>query len=504
LSILSPPMVDTPNALGADVGAGEARLRSTTSLCAACRRSVPAEIWRSGGAVVMRKRCPEHGAAEVVVSSSAAWYQEVMAAPPELTRPAPVTAVAQGCPFDCGPCASHEQTLHLPIVPITSACNLDCPICYTHNKNAGAYHMSEGELGAILGHLRRAAPERRIINLTGGEPTQHPAFERLVELCQAEGINRITISTHGLRFLKDEALLERLARLDARIVLSFDSFKPEVNREMLGGELAGAKLKVLALLEKHGVATTLLPVLARGSNDDEAGAFVDLALRKDFIRSVELHTMTFTGQGGQSFDRRARYTTYDVLADLERQTGGRLRVSDFVPSPSAHPLCYLVTYLLRLDDGRWLPFPRFMERADLRALLAGALYLEPSRAVEQQLGDVINRLWSGEIACDDAPAVLATLRGLLARMFAPGLAPIERMRIGEHSSKAIYVHSHMDEETFDTDRIRQCCVGIREPDGTNIPSCAYNVLYRNRDARFATSPAPAITTLGRGHLRVVG
>jgi uncharacterized radical SAM superfamily Fe-S cluster-containing enzyme len=82
--------------------------------------------------------------------------------------------------------------------------------------------MSEQELAAILQHLRVTDPERRIINLTGGEPTQHPQFERIVEKCAEEGIHRITISTHGLRFIKDEALLERLAKLGARIVLSFD------------------------------------------------------------------------------------------------------------------------------------------------------------------------------------------------------------------------------------------------------------------------------------------
>jgi uncharacterized radical SAM superfamily Fe-S cluster-containing enzyme len=56
----------------------------------------------------------------------------------------------------------------------------------------------------------------------------------------------------------------------------------------------------------------------------------------------------------------------------------------------------------------------------------------------------------------------------------------------------------MDEETFDTDRIRQCCVGIREPDGSNVPSCAYNVLYRNRDRRFSAQPEPPLVTLGLG------
>jgi uncharacterized radical SAM superfamily Fe-S cluster-containing enzyme len=473
-------------------------LRTTTSLCAICKRATPAEVWRTDGRVVMRKVCDAHGPSEVLVSPSADWYEEVVGYAPVLAKPEARKPVEQGCPFDCGPCTSHEQQAQLPIVPITSACNLDCPICYTHNKNEGAFHMTEAQLDAILGHLRAADPEKRIINLTGGEPTQHPQFERIVERCAEEGIHRITVSTHGLRFLKDERILERLAKLGARVVLSFDSFKPETNQHMLGGNFLDAKLRVLDLLEKYDVETTLLPVLARGVNDDEVGAFVKLALGKNFIRSVELHTMTFTGHNGQSFDRAGRYTTYEVLRDLEAQTDGVLRVSDFVPSPAAHPLCYLVTYLLRLDDGRWLPFPRFMPGAELRELLAGMLYLEPTYAMEQRLGDVINRLWAGEIACDDEEQVLATLRRLTGAVFERGLAAADRLRRAEANAKAVYVHAHMDEETFDTDRIRQCCVGIREPDGTNVPSCAYNTLYRDRDARFAAKPSAPLITLGRG------
>jgi len=161
-------------------------------------------------------------------------------------------------------------------------------------------------------------------------------------------------------------------------------------------------------------------------------------------------------------------------------------------------MCYLVTYVLWLGDGRWLPFPRFMPGSDLRELLAGSLYLEPTLAMEQKLGDVINRLWAGEIECADSDLVLARLRELTESVFARDISPTERLRRAEASAKAIYIHSHMDEETFDTDRIRQCCVGIREPDGTNIPSCAYNVLYRDRDARFAAKPSAPLITLGRG------
>jgi uncharacterized radical SAM superfamily Fe-S cluster-containing enzyme len=473
--------------------------RRTTSLCATCLRSVPAELVRVGEAVVMRKLCDEHGASEVEVSPSAAWYEASTAMAAALTPPVGATPVAQGCPFDCGPCTSHEQEALLPIVPITSACNLDCPICYTHNKNDGAYHMSEAELTAVLGHLRRADPGRRLINLTGGEPTQHPDFLRLVERCHAEGVHRITISTHGLRFLKDDDLLPRLAALDARIVLSFDSLDDDGNQRLLGGKLTGAKREVLAALDRAGVATTLLPVLARGVNDHELGAIVRLGLATACVRSIELHPMTFTGQSGRTFDRAARYTTFEVLRDLEHQTDGLVRIADFVPSPAAHPLCYLVTYVLRVGDD-WLPLPRFMAAAELRAMLAGSLYLEPTAAMEDQLADVISRVWAGDQACDgaDPEAVLAALRALVEEAFAPGLTPAARLAAAERRVKAIYVHAHMDEESFDTDRIRQCCVAIREPDGRSIPSCAYNVLYRDRDARFAPRPAAPLVQLGRG------
>jgi uncharacterized radical SAM superfamily Fe-S cluster-containing enzyme len=471
----------------------------TTSLCAVCKRSLPATLQESDGEVVLVKECPEHGAQEALISSSAEWYHETMSFEPRLRAPRSMpNEVEQGCPFDCGACEQHEQEVLLPIVPITSACNLSCPICYTHNKNDEAYHMAEAELEAILERLRTLAPDKRIINVTGGEPTQHPYFERLVEMCCDEGIHRVTISTHGMRFIKEEALLEKLAAIDARIILSFDSFDDPTNKAMLGGNFTKGKMRVLELLEKYEVGTTLLPVLARGKNDHELGDFIELGLTRDFIRSIEIHPMTFTGQFGASFDRRARYTAFDVLTDLEEQTSGRLRVDDFVPSPSAHPLCYQVTYLLRMDEGDWLPMTRFMEKEDLRDLLTGRLYIEPDERTERKLHDVISRLWAGDIECERADEVLTVLRELVDGIFAPGLSDEERLQVSERSTKAVYIHSHMDEETFDTDRIQQCCVGIVEPDGSNIPSCAYNVLYRERDERFMRQPKPPLYTMGEG------
>jgi hypothetical protein len=101
---------------------------------------------------------------------------------------------------------------------------------------------------------------------------------------------------------------------------------------------------------------------------------------------------------------------------------------------------------------------------------------------------MIDDLWSDPDRVPQTDAVLRTLKRLLAEMFpsdrpAPSLA--ERRKIAERSAKAIYIHSHMDEESFDVARVMKCCVGVPETDGSNIPTCSYNVLYREKDTRFA-------------------
>ena len=167
---------------------GERLIHTTTSLCRTCKEAVPASVVAVGaevGAEVwMRKTCAHHGAQEVRLSTSAAWYEQTRAIKQRFTPPRVVKKELElGCPFDCGPCTAHTQQVRLPVVTITSACNLDCPICYVHNKNDDAYHMPVEDFAMVLEHLRTDhGGELDIINLTGGEPTLHPRLFDMLEL----------------------------------------------------------------------------------------------------------------------------------------------------------------------------------------------------------------------------------------------------------------------------------------------------------------------------------
>ncbi len=479
--------------LAADTTAVEGRLlHRTTSLCKVCKQATPADIVATAaGEVWMTKACASHGRQEVRISTSAAWYERTRAIASKPTPPPDRQAVDKGCPFDCGPCESHTQKVRLPVVTITSACNLDCPICYVHNKNDDAYHMPVGDFDRILGHLRREhGAELDIVNLTGGEPLMHPRLWDFLEHAQAAGIHRVTVCSNGLKLAKDEAVVARLAALGARMALSFDTFDHDADFALQGAHLVATKLRSLDLLEKYGVPTTLIPVMTKGVNDHEIGQIIELGMRLRCIRHLEIHTITYTGQGGVNFDRSGRISMIEVLERITETTAGLLTIDDFVPSPCAHPLCYQIAYLL-VDPagGRPIPFTRFMPAEELYAALADRLYLEPTPQLEASLKAAIDRLWAEDETAESA-RTLAALRRLLDDLYPPGghADRLAQLAAGERWIKAVYIHSHMDEETFDTERAAECCDSNCYADGRTIPVCNYNVLYRDTEAKFVENP----------------
>jgi uncharacterized radical SAM superfamily Fe-S cluster-containing enzyme len=481
--------------VGVGPTAGERLVHETTSLCRVCKNAVAAQVWATAaGEIRMRKRCAAHGPQEVRLSADAAWYQATRAIAPRPYRPRAVARqVSFGCPFDCGPCTAHAQDVRLPVVTITSACNLDCPICYVHNKNDDAFHMGRDQFRRVLDHLvADHGGELDIVNLTGGEPTLHPHLLELLAMARDAGVHRVTVCSNGVRLARDEAFVAALGKLGARIALSFDTFDRHADVALQGAQLLETKLRCLDLLEKHDVDTTLIPVMTRGLNDHEIGDILRLALARPNIRHVEVHLITYTGQGGVSFDRAGRMSIDEVLDRIDQTTSGLLTRDDFVPSPCAHPLCYQIAYLL-LDPagGAPLSFARLLSREALYDCLAERLYLEPTPRLEEALREAIDRLWVASDGDAEAARALRVLDGLLRALFPVDRAPLtaqEAMRISERAAKAVYVHAHMDEETFDVERVAQCCDSNCYADGSTVPVCSYNVLYREKEAAFMAAP----------------
>lgn len=465
-------------------------LHHTTSLCRVCRNGVPATVVATqAGQVWMHKHCEQHGAQSVMLSDNVDWYERTRRIAPKLTPPHQLKApIEHGCPFDCGPCGNHKQKVRLPILTITSACNLDCPICYVHNKNEDAFQMRDEEFEAILSRLVEDYGELDLLNMTGGDPTLHPRFIEYLERAHEVGIHRAAICTNGIKLARDESIVERIAKAHGRVALSFDSFNDATDKAMQGAKLLKIKTQCLDLLEKHDVDTTLIPVMTKGYNDHEIGDIIQLGLSRANVRHIEIHTITYTGQGGASFDRSGRITMHEVLTRIEETTAGLLQPRDFVPSPCAHPLCYQIAYLLTdPEGGQPVPFLRFMDAQTMYECLGDRLYLEPSARLEQAFLAAIDDLWLKDD--EESARILGLVKRMLKLMFPQRpLSRQEALKISERTVKAVYVHSHMDEDNFDVERAALCCDSNVYADGTMLPVCNYNVLYRDKQERFMQDP----------------
>jgi 7,8-dihydro-6-hydroxymethylpterin dimethyltransferase len=459
-------------------------------LCPQCRKPVDGVRIIRNGKVYLRKQCPDHGQSEGLISGDVEWFLKSLTYIKEGSIPLKhSTEVKDGCPTDCGLCPDHEQHSCLPIIEITNHCNLECPICIVQNRHN--YNMTKEEFGKILDGLVEKEGTLETINLSGGEPTLHPLFFEFLDMARAKTeISRVSVSTNGLRCATDSAFCEELAKRKVYISLQLDAMSNPALRVLRGGgDQRSAKEKALNNLEKAGVRTTIVSTVAKGVNDHLIGETIKLLYERDFILSLTFQPAAYTGYGGDHFaphDPMNVVTIPDVVNAAEAQTNGMLKKSDFLPLPCSHPGCFGLTYLLKTDEG-FIPFPRFLELQKYLELLTNRGTIRPDANLEGAIKGAIDDMWTSAGQVPDAKKILGSLKKAIFLMYPEdkALELEERLHIGESLVKTVFIHAFMDVHTFEVDRIKKCCTHYALPDGRLMPGCAYNLLYRDKDPRYA-------------------
>jgi hypothetical protein len=449
-------------------------------MCRSCRRIVPARVFFRDRKVWQQSLCPTCESRPALIAGDADWYlQNVLRGMPDRSPLKCAHPLEKGCPHDCGPCAWHASPCHLPVVSVTNACNMRCPICFTYNRPDRLYHMPVAEMRRTVDWVIESSGPVDVINVTGGEPALHPEILDILKCCQRPEIGRVTMNSNGLRLAEDTALCEELASLGVYVVLSFSTFDPGVSVQMHGRDVVAAKLRAVENLTRAGVRMTFLTVMLRGVNEDAIGGILDLMRQNDLILSLCVQTMTYTGQGGGKWPAREHLPVDEAARVVCERSRGALEFPDFFRKPSAHPLCYLLCYMFK-DGERLLPFTRFAPREKLENMVADS-YLMRTSADDDFFQEAVGGLY----ARGDAEQ-LKVFRALVERLYPPGrtLGAFERQRAAESAVRTIYVHAHMDEDTFDCSRAMLCPDLVPSEPGRLVPACTYNLFYRMQDERF--------------------
>ncbi len=456
---------------------------ATQSICPECRSTIQAKILFEDNNVIMSKRCPEHGEFESIVSSDLDyWIKSLSYTKPGTLPKQWSTKVDKGCPDDCGLCEDHEQHTCSPIIEISNHCDLECPICIVWNQNS--WNITVDEFKFVIDGLIEKEGTLELALLSGGEPTLHPQFFELCEYATSKPeIKRILISSHGIKIGKDEQFAKRFKALGLYLSLQFDSLDDKNYQSIRGANLLKTKQACLANCQKFNIPTIFVPTVARGFNDQEIGAVINYALSHDFVTSVTIQPAAYTGAGGTSFpqDPLRKLTQVDLHKLIAEQTDW-LEPQDFLPVPCSHPSCYTAVYLLKLENGDYVPLSRFTDLKKYLDLLSNRAIIESDDESQQLVQDAIYNLWSAQSVTADSENVLAALR-LLVDSFNSDHPDnhIPLWQKTEQRIKAIFIHAFMDEYDFDVSRIRKCCTHYALPDGRLMPGCAYNNVHRMRE-----------------------
>ncbi len=492
------------NSITAQAQAGETQAleavdwtEPTEGLCPVCLRAVPARLFVAQGRVWIEQTCVRHGVHQALIASDASEYLRLRRyVAPRVGVP---NAIAGCCGSDSACCggASNEdqsgQTAPGPptcvlLLEITLACNLRCPTCYADAR--GHDFMPVETARARLDTFFRTQKTLDVLMLSGGEPTIHPHFADILTLALAYPIRRILVNTNGLRLAQSDALLGLLAAHRDRVELffSFASFRPDVHVRLYGKDLTVIKRQALERAQSAALFVTLVPTIERGVNDGEIGDLYRYALSLDNINGLTFQPVMSAGRYEHDFPANERMTLTDVLRELESQTNGALRTTDFVGLPCSHPDCCALTYgFLDAQRQSIMPLPRHLDVARYLDLFADRI------SFAGMLGGAARRVWS-DVAHLRARRTLRDLAALFAQAGLRDVLPLigQPEQFGRRVFRVV-VKPFMDAHTYDRKRIEQCCTKILNEQGEAISFCEYNVFHRGRKPSQAIIPLTLTT-----------
>lgn len=363
-------------------------------------------------------------------------------------------------------------------------------------EHAAPWDLSREEFDRMLDGLLRAEGQVDVLNLSGGEPLLHPKLLDLVDAALARPeMVRVSISTNGLRFLREPKLVGELAARKVVVSLQFDGFEDRAYELLRGRKLLREKLDILKQLEEASITTSLTMTLAGRVNEDQLRPVLDYLFGHPHVVSLMLQPLAFAGRAARLKESLPRLTLPDVLKAVSAAGHPAVMSEDFLPLPCSHPLCFSLAFFISLEDGvaraascsssaaRGAISVRRLAQAEVLAdaLANRAVFgLDPEQ--HERLKQWVYELWSGPAgSVPESESVLKALRGLLWEFSACACQrfdPRTAFLLTERRVKSIFIHAFQDAETFDLARARRCCNAYPQPDGRLLPACVRNNVAR--------------------------
>lgn len=424
-------------------------IKTTTSVCPSCLEKVPATVSVEEGRVLLTKTCSEHGDSRALLARDVNFYYP---------------SNSDGC--STGGCCMLNHSCSL-IFELTDKCNLSCPTCFAASSPDKSWFLPVEDFEAQLDRLLEAGKtESDVVQLSGGEPTVHPEIERIIALCFDKGIDKVYLSTNGIRMGKEPDFVARLGKWADRlnIYLQMDGLTDAPYEQLRGAKgLLPIKQRAIKALLDTGIYVMPVMTVTPGVNDQEVGEVVRFGLdHHPQMDTVMLQPAMYAGRytNDQPFER---FTVGDMVRLVEEQTDGLFTSADFGPIPCSDPNCFSMAVGLVPEPGRLIPVSRYFPpyetwtNADVAERIERFRDQLPHKMVESIADDELVDQLLDLLTDGDSEKVVLNKTG---------------------SFFAVAIKPFMDAHTYDQDRVDKCCVHVVDRQGEPVSLCEYNTIRR--------------------------
>lgn len=493
----------------------------TQSLCPECTKVVKARKFEEGGKVWMEKSCREHGYFKELISPDVDVYMEMFTYRFGDGQGVsnPIVPDGKRCPEDCGICNMHHSHTALANVDLTNRCDMTCPVCFANASAAG--YVCEPDLVDIrrmLQNLRDMKPvPAKVVQFSGGEPTIHPQWFKILEMARDLGFWHIQAAHNGKNLSNYEfAKRSKEAGLHT-IYLQFDGVTDDVQFKTRAERIMDTKRKVIENARKVGLRVVLVPTLIKGVNDHQVGDIIRFAIENvDVITGISFQPVCFSGRINERNRMEKRYTMTHLALDVEKQTGLVPAKGGWFPLGCTSPFSKLsealsgepamtITCHPDCGNGAYL-FIEPNERKEVRSL-TDFFDLKAALIDIQELANQIKQKnqKNGGRAKGTELFSKAKVLNILRKHYRPEHAPRDlsftrllKVLDGykskdvsenpDHHTKNAYptlfvagMH-FQDPYNYDIERVKRCVIHYSSRDGRIYPFCTYNSgpYYRER------------------------
>jgi uncharacterized radical SAM superfamily Fe-S cluster-containing enzyme len=437
-------------------------LKKTTSRCPVCHQASPAEVWRTlGNQVMLERTCPTHGKASVCIASDARFYWLAKGDPSNAEGSC--GSSGQAC---CAGNGSSAGTLGrnaegkgdgpfenlstcLALIEIVDSCNLSCPTCYADSPLGVGPKIKAPSLAELQGRIQGILDRKgkiEILQFSGGEPTLHPEFFKLLEWARDNpGIDYLLLNTNGVRLAHEPGFAERLGALfpktGLQLYLQFDGVQAHGQQDLRGADLRSTREKAIERCGAANIPVTLAMTVTE-ANLPHLWEAIEFGLRFPQVHGITFQPMFGSGRTPADAAPRRRLNTSDIILAAVGQSNGNLRVQDFTPLPCGDPNCATMGYLVRAQGRTW-SISEFLDFSQLQGFLKDKIHYT--------LEDL------AQCGCENEP---------LGQL-------LKDLEIKSSMVFRLMVKPFMDAWTWDEDRIDRCCTHVIRPDGKLDSFCRY-------------------------------